>query len=584
MPTAPSNITGTQVAQVRAPPNPCEDDVQAWTEHTHTDGRRYYYNRSSEQSSWDKPYCLKSDAEKLNTTFWKEYKTADDRDYYYNPVTQQSVWEMPEELKRLRGLCSKDSSEEEEEQHEEKAEEPEYASQEERRSAFRELLEERGVKCTMKWEEALKVIQDERRFNALTTAGERKQVFTEFVTQKKKRDKEEEREKRKRAKDEFVQAFNSWKDLKVTSRYRDAAEALCDEECFKLIDEEERDELFQDFMDEYEKKVKEERRAKRKDLVEKIKKVYDENSDIIVCSRWREVQDILRDNDIFRWFSKLEALTSWEEWVKDREKIEIDQRAKAKFRHERMARDAFRDLLGAYHKMGKLKVTSLWRDFVGLIADDQRFTSMIGMSGTTPHDLFDDFIEELNERYKEDRARIKKFAKAKGVVVTSTSTYEWFNEQLKGEEGFLQMAEVHRTMVFDSLVQKAREQDEDVEKNAKKNRKRFVELLQKTREITASSTYDEAERFFGSLPAWDAIDEQTRRQCFDIFVDQLKIQSESRRGGGHSGAESDEASYRRKKEKKKDKGKKRRHYDDDVDDGYEEEFEKPPKRHKRHKH
>merc|ERR1712039_937165 len=90
------------------------------------------------------------------------------------------------------------------------------------------------------------------------------------------------------------------------------------------------------------------------------------------------------------------------------------------------------------------------------------------------------------------------------------------------------MGEIHRKMVFDSLVSKAREQDEDVEKTAKKNRKRFVELLQKTREVSARTTYEAAAKLLGSSASWDAVDEQTRRQCFDIFVDQLKIQSESR--------------------------------------------------------
>merc|ERR1712060_330117 len=149
----------------------------------------------------------------------------------------------------------------------EKEEEPEWASPEERRTAFRELLEEKSVKCTMKWEEALKLIQDDRRFNALNTAGERKQVFAEFVTQTKKREKEEEREKRKRAKDEFIAALHDWKDLQLTSRYKDAAEAFVDHDFFKLIEEVERDELFQDFMDENEKKMREDRRKQRKEYV-----------------------------------------------------------------------------------------------------------------------------------------------------------------------------------------------------------------------------------------------------------------------------------------------------------------------------
>merc|ERR1712178_530101 len=97
--------------------------------------------------------------------------------------------------------------------------------------------------------------------------------------------------------------------------------------------------------------------------------------------------------------------------------------------------------------------------------------------------------------------------------------------------------------------------------NAKKNRKRFVELLQKTREVTASTTYEQASKLLGSSSAWEAVDEHTRRQCFDIFVDQLKIQSASRKaeegGDGDSDGDDDDR-HRGKKKDRGDKGGKKR--------------------------
>ena len=62
-----------------------------------------------------------------------------------------------------------------------------------------------------------------------------------YITQSKKREKEEEREKRKRSKDDFIDALTAWKDLKLTTRYKDAAEHFYNEEWFKLLEEEERD-------------------------------------------------------------------------------------------------------------------------------------------------------------------------------------------------------------------------------------------------------------------------------------------------------------------------------------------------------
>ncbi|CAE8679415.1 unnamed protein product [Polarella glacialis] len=245
-------------------------------------------------------------------------------------------------------------------------------------------------------------------------------------------------------------------------------------EWFKLMEEDERDELFQDFMDEYEKKAKEERRKNRKEYVEKVKEVYAENKDIKITSRWRDVQDVLKDNDAFRWLSKLEALTSWEEWVLDAEKTELQEQTKAKFRIERKARDEFRAFLRKHGEDGKIKVTTDWGKYAedsGITKDD-KYLALIAHPGSTPHDLFDDFIEELGDRYTQDRNKIKKLAKAKNIVITPSSTYADFEAKLKDEAGFKELEEEHRKSAFESLVAKAKEAQEDEEKNAKKNRKK----------------------------------------------------------------------------------------------------------------
>merc|ERR1712060_377031 len=101
---------------------------------------------------------------------------------------------------------------------------------------------------------------------------------------------------------------------------------------------------------------------------------------------------------------------------------------------------------------------------------------------------------------------------------------------------------------------------ENAERDAKKSRKRFVELLQKTREVTDKTTYEQAAKLLGKSSAWESVDDATRKQCFDIFVDQLKIQSAARKskekdqdrdaGSAESGAE-------QKPRKRAEKGKKR---------------------------
>merc|ERR1712183_500515 len=77
-----------------------------------------------------------------------------------------------------------------------------------------------------------------------------------------------------------------------------------------------------------------------------------------------------------------------------------------------------------------------------------------------------------------------------------------------------------------------------------KNRMQFVELLLKTREISSGTTYEEAMRLLDKQSAWRVVDEQTRRECFEIFVDHL--------GSNKKDKKKDKAKQKKDKNRPKD--------------------------------
>ncbi|NXY73804.1 PR40A factor, partial [Glareola pratincola] len=89
-----------------------------WTEHKSPDGRTYYYNTETKQSTWEKPDDLKTPAEQLLSKCpWKEYKSDSGKPYYYNSQTKESRWAKPKELEDLEGNVNKNDLKTQLQQH-----------------------------------------------------------------------------------------------------------------------------------------------------------------------------------------------------------------------------------------------------------------------------------------------------------------------------------------------------------------------------------------------------------------------------------------------------------------------------------
>lgn len=85
----PVNVASAPV-QPKAPPPPTvigdpNNDVSCWAEHESEAGKKYWYNRVSLVSTYDKPFCLKTPEERsIPACEWKEYAAADGKKYYSN--------------------------------------------------------------------------------------------------------------------------------------------------------------------------------------------------------------------------------------------------------------------------------------------------------------------------------------------------------------------------------------------------------------------------------------------------------------------------------------------------------------------
>lgn len=120
-------------------------------------------------------------------------------------------------------------------------------------------------------------------------------------------------------------------------------------------------------------------------------------------------------------------------------------------------------------------------------------------------------------------------------VSQESSDRAWLKVELEGSRG------ENGGGVADAAPQSQAAQQAADDEDVEKARMKFVELLLKTREVSTGTTYEEAKKLLGSSADWHAVDESTRKECFDIFV-------------GHLG--SHQSSKKKDKKKGKDKGEK----------------------------
>uniref|UniRef100_A0A8U8C3Q0 Pre-mRNA-processing factor 40 homolog A n=1 Tax=Geospiza parvula TaxID=87175 RepID=A0A8U8C3Q0_GEOPR len=371
-----------------------------WTEHKSPDGRTYYYNTETKQSTWEKPDDLKTPAEQLLSKCpWKEYKSDSGKPYYYNSQTKESRWAKPKELEDLEGKrqmdlyfykytlinyiiylnsnkirwgkrisvrkiigCSNLNISvlkilfnnldflsgslnyffDEDAQPVKKT--YTWNTKEEAKQAFKELLKEKRVPSNASWEQAMKMIINDPRYSALAKLSEKKQAFNAYKVQTEKEEKEEARSKYKEAKESFQRFLENHEKMTSTTRYKKAEQMFGEMEVWNAISERDRLEIYEDVLFFLSKKEKEQAKQLRKRNWEALKNILDNMANVTYCTTWSEAQQYLMDNPTFaedeelQNMDKEDALICFEEHIRALEKEEEEEKQKSLLRERRRQR------------------------------------------------------------------------------------------------------------------------------------------------------------------------------------------------------------------------------------------------------
>ncbi|PHT97688.1 hypothetical protein BC332_33353 [Capsicum chinense] len=202
-------------------------------------------------------------------------------------------------------------------------------------------------------------------------------TWDQYLSQNKKLEAEERRVKQKKAREDFRIMLEDWKELSSSSRWSKAISIFEHDERFKAVERaKDREDLFEDYVEELEKKehakALEEQKDNRVEYLEFLK-----------SCQWRKVQDLLETDERCSRLEKIDCLEIFQEYIRDLQSEEEEQRKlrmEELRKAERKNRDEFRKLMEEHVAAGICNAKTNWRDYCIKIKD---FAAYLAVSSNT---------------------------------------------------------------------------------------------------------------------------------------------------------------------------------------------------------
>jgi pre-mRNA-processing factor 40 len=412
------------------PPNPV-----TWQEAKAPDGRTYFYNTVTRETSWSKPEAMMTPVERaLSSQPWKEYSTPDGRKYYSNSQTKETIWEMPAQYRDALDAAqaaarppsqapafvagsstalstyNPDAASAFESRRSDlalpqisKEVVPDYSSFQEAEAAFLKLLKRSSVQPDWSWEQAMRATIKDPQYRALKDPKDRKAAFEKFAVEVRQQERERAKERFAKLRTDFSAMLKTHPEIRHYSRWKTIRPIIERETVFRAAEsEDERKQLFEEYIVELKKQNIEQEATRRKTALNDLTTILGALN-LEPYTRWSQAQEVLQSHERiqtdenFKLLSKSDILTAFENHIKSLERTFNDARQQQKAnkaRIERQNRDAFADLLQELRARGKLKANAKWKDLLPQIESDPRYVAILGQSGSSPLELFWDAVEE----------------------------------------------------------------------------------------------------------------------------------------------------------------------------------------------
>lgn len=155
---------------------------------------------------------------------------------------------------------------------------------------------------------------------------------------------------------------------------------------------------------------------------------------------------------------KENALIVFQDHIRAAEQLYVKEKhleAKRIRRQERKVREGFVQFLHELNNKGILTSTSTWSSLYPTISADQIFESTLMQTGSTALDLFKFYVEDLKNRYYEDRHIIREILNNLHVQVTTDTNFEQLQQWIKSDDRGKNVDAGNMKLCYNSLYDKS---------------------------------------------------------------------------------------------------------------------------------
>ena len=343
---------------------------------------------------------------------------------------------------------------------------------------FKEKLKLLGITATWKWEDASRLLFNEPEWKEIRTFSEKRSLFNEYINDLRNKEKEEIYLKREKNKSKFRQLLSEDHTINSDSTYTEAMSRLSYDERWRSVDEKEREDVFEDYIDLIYKKEEDEwkksRDVKKKLFLDKLK-FKNIKSDTL----WKTIKYEFKDDPVFASMEKIDRIQTFADYITSLESAEKNEKREKEKYQGYQNREKFRELLQISVEEKILTMDTKWRDFAQKIKDKEEYLNMLGQEGSTPLELFQDKIQELKNKYKKIKKIFKEIIIKNNIEFKFQLTFEEFDNLISKYEQSKLISNDMKHLLYEHIKKKLNEKEIIHNKHSKTIANKLYSYLQR---------------------------------------------------------------------------------------------------------